>query len=118
MLILRILSFLIIIQALIPSLLRISGYKWELTRFALPFFVVGNLLFSVLTIRSIFNNSAKKMIYIITASVALIGPLTYLGSTIIVNSSNFREVYEHEIYFGSGPEVNGSICRALLNASG
>lgn len=118
MLILRILGFLIIIQALIPLLLRISGYKWELTRFALPFFVVGNLLFSVLTIRSIYNNSAKKMLYIITASVALIGPLTYLGSTIFVNSSNFREVYEHKIYFGSGPEVNGSICRVLLNASG
>ncbi len=116
--ILRILSFSIIIQALVPSLLRISDYKWELTRFALPFFVVGNLLFSVLTIRSLFNNSVKKRLYIITASLALIGPLTYLSSSIFVNASNFRETYEHESYFGSGPEVNGSICRALLNVSG
>jgi len=113
-----ILSLSIILQALIPSLLRISGYKWELTRFALPFFVVGNLLFSVFAIRSILNNSGKNILYIVIASVALIGPLSYLSSTTLSNLSNFRETFEYEIYFGSGPKVNGSICQALINKGG
>jgi hypothetical protein len=110
-----ILSISIMLQALIPSLLRISGYKWELTRFALPFFVVGNLLFSVFAIRSILDNSGKKILYIVIASVALLGPVTHLSSTILLNFSNFRETFEYENYFGSGPKVNESICKALIN---
>jgi hypothetical protein len=113
-----ILSLSVILQALIPSLLRISGYKWELTRFALPFFVVGNLLFSVFAIRSILNNSGKKILYIIIASLALFGPVTYLSSTILLGFSNFHENFEYVNYFGSGPKVNESICKALINKGG
>lgn len=106
----------IILQFTIPSFLRISGYKWELTRFAIPFFVIGNLILSVMAIRSVCKNSIKDYFFVSVALVALIGPLTYLGSTTLLNFTNFEKTFKQEIYLGPGPEVDQSFCKTFINA--
>lgn len=103
----------IVLQMTIPSFLKVSGYKWELTRFAIPFFAIGNLILSVAAFRFVFKNSIKNYIVLATALVALIGPLKFVGYNTVHNLSNIENTFKQDIYFGSGPQIERSFCKIL-----
>ena len=105
----------IVLQLTIPLFFRISGYKWELTRFAIPFFVVGNLTLAVLTIRSIFKNSIKGYLLAGITILGLIGPIIYLGSNTLLNFNHFERTFKQEIYLGPGPAVDQPFCKTFIN---
>jgi len=103
----------IILQMTIPLFFRISGYKWELTRFAIPFFIIGNLVVSVIAVRSLLKNSIKGYILVGITIVALIGPLKHLELNILSNINNFEEIFKQEANFGPGPEIEQLLCKFL-----
>jgi hypothetical protein len=49
----------------IPLFLSIGGYKWELTRFLVPFIFFGNLSFAIWADKKIKNNIYKYVFFLL-----------------------------------------------------
>ena len=87
---------------LVAGLVSINGYKWELTRFLLPFIVVGMVSLVHSFILFINHNQIinyKKFLYM-TIIIILFGPIMYLVEVQYKNILNNTNIIRLEMFVG------------------
>ena len=94
----------------IPTVLKISGYKWELTRLALPAIILGSLVLSIVMAKQIIEGARYQFLSWTIYTVSTIGPFIYF---ITVCLENFMRLYSNpdfNAYLGSGPVILSAYC--------
>ena len=94
----------------IPTVLKISGYKWELTRLALPAIILGSLVLSIVMAKQIIEGARYQFLSWTIYTFSTIGPFIYF---ITVCLENFMRLYSNpdfNAYLGSGPVILSAYC--------
>ena len=94
----------------IPTMLKISDFKWELNRLSFPIVIIGSLVVSIVISNQIIGKTKYRLIAWVAYTFSSIGPFLFF---VIISLENFIRLYsksDFSVYLGAGPVIFESEC--------
>ena len=103
-------TFSVIILLAIPTMLKISGYKWELTRLALPTVISGSLILSIIISKQVIERTKYQFLAWATYTISSIGPFIFFVTVCLENFMRLNSKLDLNLYLSTGPVILSTYC--------